>query len=522
MAAKGGDVMEKSLGRVQLLTESGERILVPKPSSDPNDPLNWSTPFKYYVAIVTCFGMLMCTFLAAGPTVAIVQIAMDFGGGPTANLAVLIPQVSFFFTTSALTQGTGNLLWQPLINKYGRRPIYIISFTGYLATAVWSGLSTGYTSELIARILLGLFSGAGECLGPATITDVFFLHERGTAMAMYNFATGSGVSIGIIISGVITLNNSWRVIYWAGAIMIGFLIILIIFTIPETAYNRSYDDSDDGDIIEDKKIPYRLRYSPLLPGISPKKKSYWSTLSIFTGATYTQDSLWKMFIRPFGLIILPPVLWATLVMSALVGFTVALSSAFANDFQRVYSFTPFQAGLGFFGSLVGGIFAIPVGGPVGDAVANYFTVRNRGIREPEFRLPAIAISIITAPLGLILYGAGLQYKLHFMVPIIGLGLVSFSGGQAINISFVYTLDAYGPVSGEVTIAQLAFKSIIGFGLSATTNSWIAGAGELVALGEMAAITAFVLLLAIPMFFWGAELRRWSLGWRAVRFIQWEK
>ena len=108
---------------------------------------------------------------------------MDFGGGPTANLAVLIPEVSFFFTTSALTQGTGNLLWQPLINKYGRRPMYIISFTGYLFTAIWSGLSTGYTSELIARILLGFFSGAGECLGPATITDVFFLHERGTAMA---------------------------------------------------------------------------------------------------------------------------------------------------------------------------------------------------------------------------------------------------------------------------------------------------------------------------------------------------
>src|SRR5450432_3181058 len=81
---------------------------------------------------------------------------------------------------------------------------------------------------------------------------------------MYNFATGSGVSIGIIVSGVITLNNSWRVIYWAGAIMIGFLIILIVFTIPETAYNRSSDDSQKGDIIEDKKNPYRLSLSIIL------------------------------------------------------------------------------------------------------------------------------------------------------------------------------------------------------------------------------------------------------------------
>lgn len=200
---------------------------------------------------------------------------------------------------------------------------------------------------------------------------------------MYHFATGSGVSIGIIISGIITLNNSWRVIYWAGAIMIGILIVLIVFTIPETAYNRSYENSDEGDIVEDKKNPYRLslsiilkdeekariaryyeennrlktlpedevpleistmqrmeerirrleaavlgnnRYSSL-PSDLPKKSSYWSTLSLFTGEIYTQDSLWKMFIRPFGLIILPPVLWATLVMSALIGFIVALSSA---------------------------------------------------------------------------------------------------------------------------------------------------------------------------------------------------
>jgi MFS family permease len=127
--------------------------------------------------------MLMCAFVAAGPTVAIVQIAKDFGGGPTANLAVMIPEVSFFFTTPALMLGTGTLLWQPLIQKYGRRPIYIISWTGFLITTVWSGLTTRYASELVARILLGFFSGAGDCLGPRIITDIFFLHERATAVA---------------------------------------------------------------------------------------------------------------------------------------------------------------------------------------------------------------------------------------------------------------------------------------------------------------------------------------------------
>ncbi|RDW80765.1 MFS general substrate transporter-7 [Coleophoma crateriformis] len=564
---------EKTLGTVQLRSLNGEIILIPRPSSDPNDPLNWSTPFKYYVAILTCFGMLMCTFLAAGPAVAIIPQAQDFGSGPSTNLAVLLPAVAFFFTTSALTQGTGNLIWMPLITKYGRRPMYIISFTGYLITAIWAGATSGYKSELAARILLGFFSGAGECLGPTTITDVFFLHQRASAMAMYNFSTSSGVSLGIIISGAITLNNSWRSIYWVGASLIGALLILIVFTFPETAYNRVYTEDDaKGPIYENKAAPFRLslsiilddekaridryyrendedspsyepesvstiqrlearirrleaavlgrnKYDPLLSG-NPTKKSYWSTLALFSGEIYTSETLWTMFIRPFGLILLPPVIWATLVMSVLIGFTVAISSSFANDLATAYGFTAFQSGLCFFGALIGGIIAMPAGGPVGEAVANYFTTRNGGIREPEFRLPAIAISIITAPLGLILYGYGLQNKLNFMIPVLGLSLVSFSGGQAINISFVYTLDAYSPVANEVTIAQLAFKSILGFGLSAGTNTWIAGSGIFLASTEWAIISGGTLLLAVPMFYYGKSLRKSSLKWRAIQFVRW--
>lgn len=139
---------------------------------------------------------------------------------------------------------------------------------------------------------------------------------------IYHFAAVSGASFGIIVSGIITRNNSWRTIYWAGASMIGCLIILIIFTIPETAYNRSYDDSDEDPVLEDKKNPYRLS-----TGLLSEKKSYWRTISLFTGERYTQDSLWKMFTRPFGLILLPPVLWATVVKSALFGSALALLSA---------------------------------------------------------------------------------------------------------------------------------------------------------------------------------------------------
>jgi len=81
---------------------------------------------------------------------------------------------------------------------------------------------------------------------------------------MCNFVTGCGVSIGIILSGFIVVNDSWRVICWVGPSMLGILIILIIFTFPETAYNRSYNNLERDDIYQNKRNSYRLSLSIIL------------------------------------------------------------------------------------------------------------------------------------------------------------------------------------------------------------------------------------------------------------------
>jgi MFS family permease len=130
--------------------------------------------------------MMICNFLAAGPTIAIVETAMEFFPNSKLNpnnLGPAINKTAYFFTTTALMQGTGNLIWMPLVNKYGRRPIYIISYTIYLACAIWASVTTGYGSFLASRILMGFGSGAAETMAPLSIADIFFLHERGLVMA---------------------------------------------------------------------------------------------------------------------------------------------------------------------------------------------------------------------------------------------------------------------------------------------------------------------------------------------------
>ena len=137
-----------------------------------------------YAAVAVCFAMIMCNFLAAGPTVAIVETALDFFPAyRDKNPVPAIQKTAYFFNCTALFQGLGNLVWMPLIIKYGRRPVYVFAFILYTITAIWAAFSYQYANFLVARIVMGLAGGAGECLAPLTIADMFFLHERGTVMA---------------------------------------------------------------------------------------------------------------------------------------------------------------------------------------------------------------------------------------------------------------------------------------------------------------------------------------------------
>ena len=398
--------------------------------------INRSKGKKIYCTMLVSVAMVLCNFLAAGPSVAIVQITVDFFGPPGPSFMGNIAKVAYFFTATSLLQGLGNLIWMPVIIKYGRRPSYVISFVGYTVCAIWAGVAKSYGSELAARTLLGFFAGSGECIAPMSIVDMWFLHERGFWMAMYNCSLSVGVSAGIIISGLITISLSWRYIYYIAAAMIGVTTILVIFTLPETAFNRSpvevpteleatskiyrhgIEPREDGlmkvqpEYVEELSAATSSGGSASPPlATPPKKRNFAQDLKIFHGEL-THESFWHIFYRPVVLLAVPAVLWATLVMSVTIGFLVAISSNFASAFSTTYNFSSVDSGLCFISGLIFTMLGLFGGGMASDFVADFFTKRNGGIREPEMRLPAIMIGFITTPLGLVLYGVGIDKALR--------------------------------------------------------------------------------------------------------------
>ena len=251
---------------------------------------------------------------------------------------------------------------------------------------------------------------------------------------IYNASLNLGVAIGAIVDGFIVKDLPWRYIYYVAIALIGAVTLTVYATFPETAYNRSPDPSGITTTLtakpgahsihnEESGEPDKAEDRPR--AVVAQKRDLLSGLKLYHG-TFTEESVWAMAFRPVMLLFLPPVFWATLVMSVTIGFLTAITSNVANAFSAAYGFAAWQSGLCFFAAVIGALLGIVLGGHFSDWVADYFTKRNDGIREPEMRLPAIMISVITGPLSLALYGCGIKWQMHWIVPTIGIGLSKFA------------------------------------------------------------------------------------------------
>jgi hypothetical protein len=58
---------------------SHDLVLVPAPSSNPNDPLNWSMARKYVALAVVCFWAFMLGSATLSPNVAYSSLVMEWG-----------------------------------------------------------------------------------------------------------------------------------------------------------------------------------------------------------------------------------------------------------------------------------------------------------------------------------------------------------------------------------------------------------------------------------------------------------
>lgn len=102
----------------------------------------------------------------------------------------------------------GPLLWGPLSESLGRRPVFIGTFVAYMGFQIGCALSKNTASILIFRFLGGCFASAPLTNSGALIADIWDTDHRGQAMSLFALAPFAGPSIGPIVAGFIGVSGT--------------------------------------------------------------------------------------------------------------------------------------------------------------------------------------------------------------------------------------------------------------------------------------------------------------------------
>jgi hypothetical protein len=63
----------------------------------------------------------------------------------------------------------------------------------------------------------------------------------------------------------------------------------------------------------------------------------------------------------------------------------------------------------------------------------------------------------------------------------------------------------------------AFKQIFSFGFSYSVVPWVTRSGYLRMFGSMAGINSAVLLLALPLWYYGKQIRHKTASWKVILY-----
>ncbi|ATZ48034.1 hypothetical protein BCIN_03g02960 [Botrytis cinerea B05.10] len=500
-------------------------VLVPSPSSDPDDPLNWTPKRKMLSTACMSMYTLMVGIASAAVYSVLEPISEDTG--------LTVDQLNAGTGYMFLFFGWGTLIAQPIALQYGKRPVYLFSMLATLGTMLWVPYATSNSAWIGSKILQGAVGAPVESLCEISITDIYFAHERGSYMGLYAFMLAGSNFLAPILAGFINDGQGWRwVMYWC-AIFLAIGFVFCFFLMEETNYDRApLEKTTSGDntpgvatpkegVLQEKSsasskprdpekgtsvdVSRAANQNTELGAVHYKPKTYVQKLSL---KDKKRDfRLFRMMIRPLIFMSLPSIAYAGFSYgSNLIWFNVLNGTASLILSAPPYNFSSSMVGLSYVSPLLGVACASFYSGVIGDKVVLWFARRNKGVLEAEHRLWLFSVSIILIPASLILWGVGAAHHIHWFGLIFAMFLIAGSNAIGLQLSVSYCIDSYKDLSGEAMATVIIIRNTMSFAMGYGITPWVTNMGYQNAF----IVAAFAGLAQVLTFF---AVVKWGKSWR---------
>jgi MFS transporter, DHA1 family, multidrug resistance protein len=154
--------------------------------------------------------------------------------GLTRELGAPMAQAQLTLTALLLAFGASQLVWGPLSDRFGRRPILLIGMVAYVVASIGSALSPTMDALILWRTLQGAAMGAGVMCARAIVRDLYEPAAGATVMSKGLSGLGVIACLSAPVGGLLTGFMSWHAALLALALFGAATLGVIAWRFEET------------------------------------------------------------------------------------------------------------------------------------------------------------------------------------------------------------------------------------------------------------------------------------------------
>jgi MFS transporter, DHA1 family, multidrug resistance protein len=178
--------------------------------------------------------------LLLGALIALPALGVDFfvPSMPVLAAALDIAAAAAQLTVTAYFIGIsgGLLLWGPLSDRFGRKPVLLTGLAAMLVSSLAATLMESAAALAVARLAQGLSMASGAVISRSVVRDLYQQHEQAAGMLSRMMIVFSIVPICAPVAGALLSQSlGWQAVFASLAVIAAILAVVVAFGLAETA-----------------------------------------------------------------------------------------------------------------------------------------------------------------------------------------------------------------------------------------------------------------------------------------------
>jgi MFS transporter, DHA1 family, multidrug resistance protein len=158
--------------------------------------------------------------------------------GMSVNFGVSADRINLTLTAFFIFYALGTLVWGPLSDHYGRKPILLSGLGLYVISSAFCAFMWNVDGLILCRIFQALGGSAAGVVATAIVKDVYSGKKRGSVLAIVQSMVLISPAIAPVLGALLLKFMSWQGVFWSLA-GIGVVALIGSLLFEETIVERT-------------------------------------------------------------------------------------------------------------------------------------------------------------------------------------------------------------------------------------------------------------------------------------------